>query len=128
MSDLAPEFLDANTPPDVIVTGVMPPRITDPTLGVELGPPGIAPARARPPGRRLVTIGDSLTHGVTSGAVFHTRCRGRRRSPRARDHHFARAELRRPARRSPAQPRVARAPIETKFGDDISLLERIRAR
>ena len=50
MSDLAPEFLDANTPPDVIVTGVTPPRITDPTLGVELGPPGIAPPVPEPAG------------------------------------------------------------------------------
>ena len=63
MSDLAPEFLDANTPPDVIVTGVMPPRITDPTLGVELGPPGIAPPC---PSRRRVASSRSVTRSPTA--------------------------------------------------------------
>ena len=47
MSELAPEYLDANTPPDVIVTGVAPPRITDPTLGVALGTARRRSARAR---------------------------------------------------------------------------------
>ena len=74
MSDLPPEYLDPNTPPDVVVTDTAPPRITDPTLGVALGEPpgGTVPPPAQPK-HPLVTIGDSLTHGVSSGAVFHTK-------------------------------------------------------
>jgi hypothetical protein len=73
VSDLPPEYLDPNTPPDVIVTDTSPPRITDPTLGVALGePPGGILAPPVAPVHALVTIGDSLTHGVSSGAVFHT--------------------------------------------------------
>ena len=73
MSDLPPEMLDSQTPAEVIVTDVAPPRITDPTLGVPLGPPpvGAQPVPANPT-NPLVTVGDSLTHGLSSGAVFHT--------------------------------------------------------
>ena len=72
MSDLPPEMLDSQTPAEVLVTDVAPPRITDPTLGVPLGPPpvGAAPIPANPT-NPLVTVGDSLTHGLSSGAVFH---------------------------------------------------------
>lgn len=73
MSTLPAEFLDPGTPPDVIVTDTAPPPITDPTLGVALGtPPPGATAPPANPTHALVTIGDSLTHGVSSGAVFRT--------------------------------------------------------
>ena len=75
MADLPPEYLDPKTPPDVIVTDTAAPPITDPTLGVAVGPgvPGVnVPVVPDHPAHRLVTIGDSLTHGVSSGAVFHT--------------------------------------------------------
>ncbi|GLY38727.1 hypothetical protein Amsp01_047510 [Amycolatopsis sp. NBRC 101858] len=39
----------------------------DPTLGIE-----VKPDRHGEPRHRLVTIGDSLTHGFQSGSVFHT--------------------------------------------------------
>ena len=48
MSDLPPEMLDADTPADVVVTDMPPPRITDPTLGVALGEPSAA-CRPCPP-------------------------------------------------------------------------------
>ncbi len=67
---LPAEYLDPKTPDDVVVTDVAPPRLTDPTLGVALGAPTFPVPSA--PGRRLVVLGDSLTHGVSSGAVFHT--------------------------------------------------------
>jgi len=62
-----PKLLDPRTPNDVIVT--LEPRqpVTDPTLGIAL------PVPARDPlTHRLVTIGDSLTHGFQSGAIFNT--------------------------------------------------------
>ncbi|MGW1957589.1 hypothetical protein ACWCPI_33360 [Streptomyces sp. NPDC001920] len=42
--------------------------MTDPTLGVDVRPAGQGP----PVRHRLVTIGDSLTHGFQSGAIFNT--------------------------------------------------------
>ena len=69
MADLPPEYLDPRTPPDVVVTDRGRPAIEDPTLGISVPPtprPGLDPVH------RLVTVGDSLTHGMTSGAVFRT--------------------------------------------------------
>jgi hypothetical protein len=56
-----------DTPTEVDPT--RPPRApeTDPALGIDVPPPAGAPPR-----HRLVTIGDSLTHGFQSGAVFNT--------------------------------------------------------
>lgn len=74
MSDLPPEYLDSRTPPDVIVQGKAAPPYRDATLGVMLGPPaGGVPAVPADPAHPLVTLGDSLTHGVSSGAVFRTK-------------------------------------------------------
>jgi len=42
---------------------------TDPTLGVKVK---LRANGAQPPRNRLVVIGDSLTHGFQSGAVFNT--------------------------------------------------------
>jgi lysophospholipase L1-like esterase len=66
---LSPDLLDPNTPPEVVVTGELVPRETDPTLGVALAgaPVGVGAAK-----HTLVTIGDSLTHGMSSAAVFST--------------------------------------------------------
>jgi hypothetical protein len=44
------------------------PPVTDPTLGIGVK----APADAAPPAHRLVTIGDSLTHGFQHLAIFNT--------------------------------------------------------
>lgn len=54
-------------PDEVEVSDSAPEPVTDPTLGIEAPPP-----RAGTPRNRLVTIGDSLTHGFQSGAIFHT--------------------------------------------------------
>jgi hypothetical protein len=40
---------------------------SDPTLGLEVAPPAGAE-----PKHPLVTVGDSLTHGFQSGAIFNT--------------------------------------------------------
>jgi len=61
--------LPDDTPDEVRERAGQPPRVPqfDPTLGVgvDVGPRGR-------PGNRLVAIGDSLTHGFQSGAVFNT--------------------------------------------------------
>jgi hypothetical protein len=56
-----------DTPAEVDPT--KPPREpeSDPTLGLEVPPP-----RGADPKHRLVTVGDSLTHGFQSGAIFNT--------------------------------------------------------
>jgi hypothetical protein len=73
MSVLAPEYLDPHTPPDVVVTDRLPPRITDPTLGEPLGdPPAADVPVVDAPTNTLVAVGDSLTHGMSSGAVSDT--------------------------------------------------------
>jgi len=55
------------TPDDVNITWEARAPVTDPTLGIDVPPP------AGPPGHhRLVTVGDSLTHGFQSGAVSRT--------------------------------------------------------
>lgn len=55
-------------PPDVVVSRTPRPPELDPTLGV----PTVAATGESEPPNRLVTIGDSLTHGFQSGSVFHT--------------------------------------------------------
>lgn len=73
VSSLPAEYLDPATPPEVVVTDQIRPLITDSTLGVTQGAPGAGlPFVPDLPRHRLVTVGDSLTHGMSSGAVFHT--------------------------------------------------------
>jgi hypothetical protein len=61
------EIRDARTPEDVVIR--MESRVpeTDPTLGVQL-PRDTGPL----PAHRLVVLGDSLTHGFQSDAIFNT--------------------------------------------------------
>ena len=61
------QMLDPKTPPDVIVTAQPRRPETDPTLGIPVNV-----NRQGTPRHRLVTIGDSLTHGFQSGAIFNT--------------------------------------------------------
>ncbi len=73
MTVLPPEYLDPRTPDDVIVTDTRADPIVDPTVGQPLGAPGVdLPIVPADPTHLLVTVGDSLTHGISSGAVFHT--------------------------------------------------------
>jgi hypothetical protein len=66
---VTPDMLDPATPKEVKITAEAPEPFTDPTVGVPLDP--VDPKLATPP-HRLVTIGDSLTHGFQSGAVYNT--------------------------------------------------------
>ena len=54
-------------PPDVEIRYKARKPILDPTLGIKVE----VDASGTPP-HRLVTIGDSLTHGFQSGAIFKT--------------------------------------------------------
>ncbi|GAA5147638.1 hypothetical protein GCM10023321_08740 [Pseudonocardia eucalypti] len=73
VAQLPPEYLDPNTPPDVVVTDRIRPPIEEPTLGEPLGRPAPGlPTVPDTPAHPLVTVGDSLTHGMISGAVLHT--------------------------------------------------------
>jgi len=67
MPQLPPEYLDPNTPADVVVSDRRRQPFTDPTLGIAVGP-----AAGPEPAHALVTVGDSLTHGMISGAVHQT--------------------------------------------------------
>jgi hypothetical protein len=58
---------DANDTEDPHITFEPHPPYTDPTVGVAL------PPKKTPPGKwRLVALGDSLTHGFQSGAIYKT--------------------------------------------------------
>ena len=62
-------------PPDVTLRAQSPLRETDPTLGVPRGKRITNPANVPPDGpalSRLVTVGDSITHGFKSGGVADT--------------------------------------------------------
>ena len=59
---------DPKTPDDVEVRLQPPPPYDDPTLGIDVPRP-----EGGEPVHRLVTIGDSLTHGFQSGAIHNTR-------------------------------------------------------
>ena len=65
-STLSKDMLDPETPPGVNVTDRSREPTPDPTLGI---PVTVAKSPAL---HRLVTIGDSLTHGFQSGAILNT--------------------------------------------------------
>jgi hypothetical protein len=60
-------FHDPKTPADVKISFEARKPITDPTLGIVVNV-----SKLETPQHRLVTIGDSLTHGFQSGAIYHT--------------------------------------------------------
>lgn len=62
-----PAMLDSKTPPDVVIRAEPRQPESDPTLGIP-----VQVDRQSTPKHRLVTIGDSLTHGFQSGAIFRT--------------------------------------------------------
>src|SRR5262245_63600430 len=69
MSNGIPDSMrDPATPDDVEVTDQARAPVEDPTLGIAVALDPDAPA----PVNRLVAIGDSLTHGFQSGAIFNT--------------------------------------------------------
>jgi hypothetical protein len=128
MPDLPPEYLDAGTPPDVIVTDTVRPPVEDPTLGVPLGSPAPdLPEVPDDPAHPLVTVGDSLTHGVSSGAVHRTdlswpalAAAGLGIDP------FAVPAYGGPLGGLPLNIEGLLRQLQKKFGDDLSVFEKIQ--
>ncbi|MDF5720247.1 MAG: hypothetical protein PUP91_07130 [Rhizonema sp. PD37] len=66
MTNLPASMLDPKTPPDVEIRFEARKPVTDPTLGIP-----VSVSRVGTPRNRLVAIGDSITQGYQSGAVFN---------------------------------------------------------
>ena len=66
-----PDLLDPDTPDDVVVRDHLRVTTRSTTAETELAV-GHQPFPDRTPRHRLVAIGDSISHGLTSGAVFRT--------------------------------------------------------
>jgi hypothetical protein len=64
---ITPDMLDPKTPEDVEIRAEAREPVTDPTLGI-----AVNVNLQGTPRHRLVTIGDSLTHGFKSGAIADT--------------------------------------------------------
>ncbi len=64
---VTPDMLDSKTPEEVIIRAEPRQPETDPTLGIP-----VTVNHQGTPQHRLVAIGDSLTHGFQSGAIFNT--------------------------------------------------------
>jgi hypothetical protein len=62
------DMRDPKTPDDVIIQAEARKPVTDPTLGI-----AVNVNRQGTPRHRLVSIGDSLTQGFQSGAIFNTK-------------------------------------------------------
>lgn len=65
--DVPSAYRDPKTPDDVEIVLAAREPVRDPTLGIS-----VPVDRAGTPRHRLVAIGDSLTHGFQSGAIFNT--------------------------------------------------------
>jgi hypothetical protein len=66
-SEVTKSMLDSKTPSSVNIRVQAREPVTDPTLGI-----AVPTAVAGNPRHRLVTIGDSLTHGFQSAAIYNT--------------------------------------------------------
>jgi hypothetical protein len=127
VSSLPAEYLDPDTPPEVVVTDQIRPLITDSTLGVPQGAagPGL-PSVPDPPRRQLVTVGDSLTHGMSSAAVFRTDLSWPALVARSLGAGFVVPAYGGPLDGLPLNLEKLLRDLQDKFGDTLDLLEMIR--
>jgi hypothetical protein len=127
VSSLPAEYLDPGTPPEVVVTDQIRPLITDSTLGVPLGVPGPGvPSVPDPPRHQLVTVGDSLTHGMSSGAVFHTDLSWPALVARSLGADLVVPAYGGPLDGLPLNLEKLLRDLQSKFGDTLNLLEMIQ--
>lgn len=116
---VTPDMLDPKTPEDVKIQPEAREPVTDPTLGIP-----VQVNRQGTPRHRLVTIGDSLTHGFQSGAIFNTNLS----YPAIIAKEMGWNQLRYPTYNGPAQglplnlEHLARQ-IEKKFGETVQWWE-----
>lgn len=116
---VTPDMLDPKTPEDVKIQPEAREPVTDPTLGIP-----VQVNRQGTPRHRLVTIGDSLTHGFQSGAIFNTNLS----YPAIIAKEMGWNQLRYPTYNGPAQglplnlEHLARQ-IEKKFGESVQWWE-----
>jgi hypothetical protein len=61
------DLLDPKTPAEVVIRLEARQPVTDPTLGIPVQPPAAQQSK-----NRLVVLGDSLSHGFQSAAIFNT--------------------------------------------------------
>jgi hypothetical protein len=66
---ITPDMLERDAPSDVLIRTEPRQPESDPTLGIS-----VTVDRQGTPKHRLVSIGDSLSHGFQSGAIFKTDC------------------------------------------------------
>lgn len=67
INGLSEEMLDEKTPPEVQITDTPREPVQDPRLGID-----VEVTAQGTPRHRLVVIGDSLSHGFQSGAIYNT--------------------------------------------------------
>ena len=127
VSSLPAEYLDPGTPPEVVVTDQIRPLITDSTLGVPLGAsgPGL-PSVPDPPRHPLITVGDSLTHGMSSAAVFRTDLSWSALVARSLGADLVVPVYGGPLDGLPLNLEKLLRGLQDKFGDTLDLLEMIR--
>ncbi|PLZ97776.1 hypothetical protein CI592_20500, partial [Fischerella thermalis CCMEE 5328] len=121
MTNITTAQLQSNNqiPADVQVRSEARKPITDPTLGIP-----VHVNRQGTPQHRLVTIGDSITHGFQSGAIFNTRLS----YPAIIAREMGWKQLRYPNYDSPGDglplnlESLARN-LQQKFGDNVNFLE-----
>ncbi|OUL27731.1 hypothetical protein [Nostoc sp. 106C] len=123
MTNVSNSILDPKTPPDVVISVQPRKPVTDPTLGI---PVNIT--KVGTPKNRLVTVGDSITQGFQSGAIFNTQLS----YPAIIAKELGWGELRYPTYQSPGDglplnvERLAHD-LEKKFGPTINPLEFVGA-
>jgi hypothetical protein len=126
MGDLSEEYFDRGTPAEVVITDASPPRITDPTLGVARGATRAGTAAPTAPARQLVVIGDSLTHGVSSGAVFHTESSWPAQAAAALGVEFTHPTYGGPLDGLPFNIESVLRQLQVSFGDSLGLVDKVR--
>lgn len=119
MTNLSHSILDSKTPSDVVISVQPRKPVTDPTLGI-----AVNVTKKGTPKNRLVAVGDSITQGFQSGAIFNTQLS----YPAIIAKELGWGELRYPTYQGPKAGLPLNAEhlaheLEKKFGPNINPLE-----
>lgn len=126
MAELGADCRADDTPPDVDVQDHRPPNIGDPTLAVPLLEPIVGlPVVPADPKHKLVTLGDSITHGLISGAVYATHLSWPAMAAAALGiPQFTYPKYAGPLDGLPLNLEALVRKLQDTFGDDLNLLEK----